>query len=746
MEREGRPAPDRAADQFAQEQAVALRRRVLEQQLPAAAFPAGSGKPSVVYLWATMFLAAVTVLVFAVNNQTAVPPAVIDSQRDNVSKLASSIELATQHSAGNLGRMVAGRSAAPPPDPEFLQQVVADATTWSGAAIVETSSRRPLAIHGQVPPFELLPPVLPVNATFPITTDDGLWLIRSAGLDASRTLLAVQPLTLGNLRLNPDARQGIFVLTPDGRATLMQGVNAVDERHLPAIFGGLAQTKASTSQPIKVTEWPGQQLVVASAPVGDTGVAVASLLVADVSGGTSTGRGILLGLSLLAMAVPGYLLMRTALVRPVRTLLDHAKADACGAAPPKRGPLRVAEAYRIARALAVTSVRTPPPPLPRKRWRPTVTQGLIVATVAALLWPAAAVAATLRAPEPSIPAQLVRDEEGRADAASNALGRGLDNGLQMVVRISDSVDPADPARMTPLLEREWAGEGRFRSLYLADPSGSVVGSAGREPLRATQPLPGDIGIEMDDSNWRVPVVYAFRVSPKGLAVVGEFDLDYLMRVMRKVGLMDRVDGRVRVVDEDMRTVLDSQGFRAFEVVQGAARDAALEALSVGAVGQTITSQGSHALIGAAGLSKPGSVAHLKWSVVVEPALPALRLPQSVERRWTLLVAGVVVGIVLLTQVWQFYIFAGPLRRLADAADKIGNGSFDAPIPPERHDDIGALAMCVEVCRQVRHTGSECLGGANRLQCGNEERVGVPDIPQPGTERSPGERGDHRPAD
>ncbi|MGC5020164.1 HAMP domain-containing protein [Micromonospora sp. DT47] len=680
------------------------------------------------YIWATMVLGAAIVLGFAVNGQRGVPPAVVDSQRDNVSKVASSMRLTINHSVEDLDQRIAARSPSTP-DPELLKQLVGDGTDWNGAAIVETPSRRPLATAGSGVPLELLPPTLPVKDTFPITTPNGPALVRSTALDASRTLLATQPLDIDELRLNPDARQGVFVITPDGKSTLMQGVSAVPDVHLPVVFRGLAQSGSSEGHPIRVTEWLNKQLVVSSAPVGETGATVATLIVADETVGTSAIHGFLLGLTLLAVAVPSFLLMRLALFGPVRSLLQRAKDNACGAVPTRRHPLRVAEAHRIARALALTS-GDPSSPTTRRgrwrwrwRWRPTVTQGLALATVVALLWPAAAVAYTLRAPEPPIPDQLVRDEESRAEAASNVMGKALNNGLQTVTRISQAAEATDPAQMTPMLKQELADKHRFRGLYLMDPSGSVVSSAGREPLRK-EPLRGETGIALDGDTARLPVVYAFRVAANGVAVVGEFDIDYLLEMLREV------DGQVRVVDEELRTVFDSEGFRAFQELEGSARVAAGEALKGGTVGMAKTPEGSPTLVAAAGLNKPNTVTPLKWSLVVEQDLAGLRLPESDGRRWTLLVAGAVTGIVLLTQVWQYYVFSRPLRRLADEADRIGDGSVEEPISPHRHDDIGALAMCLEVCRQVRHTGSSRLGGASRLR-GTEQdsTVVLPQLPQ-----------------
>src|SRR5690606_6974753 len=74
---------------------------------------------------------------------------------------------------------------------------------------------------------------------------------------------------------------------------------------------------------------------------------------------------------------------------------------------------------------------------------------------------------------------------------------------------------------------------------------------------------------------------------------------------------------------------------------------------------------------------------------------------------------------LLVLAWHYFVFVRPLRRLADTADVISGGDFATPVAPQRHDEIGAVAMCLEICRQVRHTGSVRFGGAVRLR-GSED--------------------------
>ncbi|OZV80157.1 HAMP domain-containing protein [Micromonospora echinospora] len=696
------------------EQLLLWRRRALEQQLPAATFPAGSGAPSLIYLWASMFVVVAVVLGFALNAQRGVLPAVIDSQRDVVTKLASTISVANRAWSDELDRAVAGRGTVT--DAELLTRLVGDGTSVSGAAVVETASRRSLASKGTAVPADLIPAEIPLDSAFGATMPDGPVVLRAYRLDETRTLVALRPLTLRNLRLNPDAGHGVHVLTRDGGTSLMQGANAVGQEHLPVVFEGLAGSTSRQSREVVIEEWPDRRLIVSSAPVGDTGLVVVSLLAAEVTGGASLRTGLLLGLTLLMFAVPSFLLMRMSLVRPIRVLLAQAKADACGGLTPHRRPARIAEAHRIARALALTSGDRPPA---ARRWRPTVLQGLTVAMVVALLWPAGAVVLALQNPAPTVPTQLVRDQENRAEEAAVALGSALDAGLGTVSRTSRSVDPDDRERTAGALRRELAEAGRLRALYLVDRDGKVMVSAGREPLRTAEPLPGEVGVHLDEAVSRLPVVFAYNLRSDGFAVVGEFDPD------RLVGLVRRVDGRVRVVDAELRTILDSEGYRAYQPLgEDLAASAAIEALPGNTVGRSATADGAPALVAASGLTAPTTVAHLEWSVVVEQDIAALRLPEMVERRWTLLVAAAMVGIILLTHMWQLYIYVRPVQRLASFANRMSRGEIDVPVPPQRHDDIGAVAMCLEICRQVRHTGSARFGGAIRMRGSELNRTTV----------------------
>jgi len=78
--------------------------------------------------------------------------------------------------------------------------------------------------------------------------------------------------------------------------------------------------------------------------------------------------------------------------------------------------------------------------------------------------------------------------------------------------------------------------------------------------------------------------------------------------------------------------------------------------------------------------------------------------------------------------WQYMIFVRPLRVLAAGAERMTRGSQKTPITPERFDQIGALAICLEVCRQTRAEGADRLAGAARLRgVGDDYTVVMPQV-------------------
>jgi hypothetical protein len=686
------------------DQLVKWRWRALGQQLPTAGFPAGSYAPALVYLWSTTLIVVATVLGFAVYDRDDVPVAVRESQQDLMLKVAHSLALTMTAADDSFDQTAAALRAGAPATPATIAGLTGEnASSWAGVAILTPSTRKAVAASGEALPLNLIPDGKLPERNTAVMTADGPAVIRVSTIGPDRMLIGSQPLRLRNLRLNPDAQHGVYVLTPDGKDYLTQGVDAVPASFRGELFRGLPRRRSSHSETIRVAEWTDRALVVSAAPVADTGFVVASVVVADIASGTSLTHGLLLALAVALTAGIAYALMRGALINPLHQLLHQAKLDACGAYTKARRSLRIRETYQVAQALAVSAETR----IQGIRWRPSTMQGLAVAAVVALLGPAFGVAVALVQPGATVPVQLNRDEESRAEAIGNTLDNALDSGLQTVGDLAGS-HPTTTA-VGKALTTALTANHRLRGTYLIEPDGTVVASAGRPSLRSRQPVPGQSGVVLDPAVARLPVVYAYQARADGRAFVAEYDIDYL------VGLMRSADGRAVVVDPGLRTILDSEGYRAFQPLRDPTiRAAAVAALAGETISRSTDVHGRPALVAGTALTTPG-VAQLEWVVVLDRDAESLQLPSMLERRWALLMAAAVIAVLVVTLVWQYFIFVRPLRSLASVSDRIVGGDFDEPVTPRRHDDVGAIAMCLEICRQVRHTGSARFGGAVRLR-------------------------------
>jgi len=207
-------------------------------------------------------------------------------------------------------------------------------------------------------------------------------------------------------------------------------------------------------------------------------------------------------------------------------------------------------------------------------------------------------------------------------------------------------------------------------------------------------------------------------------LVAEFDVIELRSVL------NRVDGDVHVVDGSMRSMLDTGGFIAFHTIHdGHVRAAAKAALS--SEGTAATQGSAHrvlvaSVVGDGAQPRAGTTAasaatpaspsdSLGWVVVVSRDVKDLALPttQALHVAWLLMVLATTIAVI--GWAWQFTVFIRPLRSLAAAAERVTKGDHRSPITPERFDEVGALAMCLEICRQARSEGSERLAGATRLR-------------------------------
>jgi HAMP domain-containing protein len=701
---------------------VAWRRRALEQQLPDARFPGGVKAPILVMLAGLTVTVVLVVLSFALTGGTKVPGAVVDTQRGLVRQFTRTLELGIERSVAALGVHAGDAEAKATPDLKALaEEVTAPESGWIGAIVMNPVSREVLAAQGES--FDV---PAAVDKDRSIVTgqflSDEPRLVVCVPLHQIEVLCGMSPLLARSLRLNPEAQHGISLGLATGETLLLQGIDQTDAADRERIRSALAQaTQSSGTVTVQgQADSSGKALLITGRQISDTGLVVVSTIREPLIAGGSPRQGLmpaaLLGLLGLISLTWTWLI----LLRPMRRLVNQAKADASGQRSAPRTLKAPREMARISAALA----GGPPP----RRGLPVMAH-LVVICVLGMVWSAGMVLYYGRQ-QVSTPAQVLSDEAARIESTSHALGSSLVTGLEEIAVLHGQVSAKNLDAARSAFARLISRDRRFRGVYLADATGKTVLSVGRESLRKPGLLPGEGGIRLDTIDGRMPVIYAYQAKIGGTAVVGEFDVEYLTGVLRAMG------GEVTVVDSELRTILDSEGYVAFQRLSGnGLRDAAMVSLAGETSASVIHVQGSQIggkrLVASAPMNELAPVAHLEWVMLSERQLTSLDLPATMRYRAATLAAGVVAAIVLFALGWQYFVLVRPLRALARQAGSISGGELDHPILMRRHDEIGAVAACLEVVRQATQHGEFRLGGAVRLRGKGDDFTAV--IPRLGDE-------------
>ncbi|WP_091457891.1 HAMP domain-containing protein [Actinokineospora iranica] len=322
-----------------------------------------------------------------------------------------------------------------------------------------------------------------------------------------------------------------------------------------------------------------------------------------------------------------------------------------------------------------------------------------VAAVGILGW-SAGVVVTIADREAAAPDSVVSSLRNQTAGAGDAVQRSLNDGLADLRAVVTLTDPDTLAAALDLLR---ATQPRYRSVYVVDDKGQVGTYTGRPPLRAQAPPPADSGVRQDADHGRVAVLYAHVPLPGGGAAIGEFDLD------RITDLLGRGPGTVRLLDSGSRTLAATGGYVAFaEVTDGHLRRGVADA----AAGDPVARVEEGTVVVAAALRK-GAVGELGWSVLAEKPVGDLALADNTVRRLALFVALVGVLLAVLLFGWHHFVVVRPLRALADQADRLAAGDTAGVLYPQRHDEIGTVTSCLEICRQGVVDGAGRLGEVRR---------------------------------
>jgi methyl-accepting chemotaxis protein len=700
-------------------------RSSLKDQIPEAGFPAGVGVPSLVSLLLLLALSAFCVVHLSAPQPQAVVPAVVQAQERLAANTARSIAASAMDGAHDLSTAGAATHATGSGDAAGLVNAVGRSDDrWRGVALVDRSAGSVLAQQGEVIPVNLLPaPTTSQLTVFPVPRPSGdlllvTYLPLSGDKSPSRALVASRTLRVPKLQIDEGLRQGVLVFASSG--ALVSGQGNVPDQADRAVNGLVQQARAAaaagTTGTLTGPAGPTSAPVVAYAPVASDDAASAGLglsLISVVRAPLATPApfwsGLVPATALAVVALLGFVLLGSTLVRPVRRLRAEALTIAAGrldnvvrlpASPELRA---IATAFNHVRARLHNGRRRRAAP-PRGL---SIRAALTVVTAALLAWSASVVLLFGRGAA-DVPEQVVRDAERQTSTAAEAVRRTLNEGVADLRTVAKSAAGTDAPTLQPALEELAGRQSRYRSVYITDTGGQVVTRAARDPLRGPTAPPGTEGVSLHKDVERVPTIYAHVPLPGGThTLMAEYDVEYLSEL-----LAHSKPGRSRIVDAELRVVLDTRGFLPFTALgDEAARHAAAQALEGGSSADR-TKDGRDALVSAASL-RGGAAGELKWAVVGEQPVTELGLVENELRRGAILVALLAALVALLQVGWHHFVLVRPLRLAARSARQIVAGDTATTVYPQRQDEIGTIASCLEICRQALVDGAGRLGHVRR---------------------------------
>lgn len=683
----------------------------LIDQLPESGFPSGISTPSITVLLLLLVHAGLCTVLLDGRESGTVPTAIAESQEQLVRGAGSAVGASASQGIADLRAV----TAVPAATPEELLTRLLQTGTWRGAAVLDAGTRALVASRGEPVAVQSLPKTVTGTTVTPVVGADGtLRVVVAEALPGAKLLVAARGSRLPDSTIGGDLRETLLLTTGTGQvidsrgAPLDKDVNRLVE--LASAAAATGEKGTLTGRTVAGRKGGLEQPAVVYAPVssarvnGRLGLAVVSVVRAPVTGEGPGGNGLVPALALGGVAVFGFLLVRRVLVTPTRRLRTDALSVADGRLltthvrrSRTREVDRIAAAFEHCRSdLGGTPARAGGR---RRGMAPWLATGL--AALAVFGW-SAGVLLTVGSRDVAVPDAVVASIRNQTTVATEALRRSLNDGLADLTSFASLADADVRSGLDELI----AGQPRYRSVYLVDQSGRATAVAGREPLRTAEPLPAEPGLDLRRGGAPVPVLFAYAPLPKGQALVGEFDLDHIAR------LLGRAPGSVQLVDNGLRTIAATEGFIAFADLAVELRDSAIESSKGRPVAGTREGTSGRAVVASAPL-RGGVSGKLGWTVVAEQPVTDLALPGNELRRNAMVAALVAALLALLAFGWQYLLLIRPLRRVAAAADEIAAGRYKAVIYPQHQDQIGTIASCLEICRQAMTDGVRRLGGARR---------------------------------
>jgi HAMP domain-containing protein len=719
----------------------------LAAQLPESGFAV---RPlPVVLLVFFLGIAAATVVLLDSRDGREVPRAFVESQQQIAVATARAIGATASQSLSDLRTVAApGASAGTEPMLDALMRN----KKWRGVSVLAAQSRTLVATRGEAVPVQAVPGDVTVpTVTSTVAANGEVVLIAVFPLPAGQLLAATTAVRLPDADPDQVLRQSLLLTTLSGKVVaangpLAQGRDASAEA-LIASAG-----KAASGEPGFVLGTAGEQVqptltyarVMPSGSPAGLDLAVVAVSDGPLVGTDPAGSGVVPAAALAVLALLGFLLVRRYMTKPVVSVRADLLSVAAGRLDTRIRASRTTEVARIVAAGKACQDQLNDDAERERKTRGTSARIVCFAVALSMFGWSAGMLVAFRTPQVEIPGAVVASMRVQTGKATEALRRSVNDGLADLETLAAGAKDAKDVKGTdePLrasLRELLATQTRYRSLYLVDREGSATGEViGRPPLRTAQPPAPDSGVRQQNQSGRVPVIFA-EVPLDGATLIGEYDLDHL-RV-----LLSQVPGHARVVDSGFRTISATDGFVAFEEVtaESLRRDAGLPKKG-SAVAEVHQGAEEPAIVASAAVLG-GSVGRLGWTVTTEKPASELALPENQTRSYAHLLALVAALVTLFGYGWILFTVLGPLRRVARAADNLVAGDLKSVIYPQRHDEIGTIASCLEICRQAVVQGPDRLGDVRRPSgSATEPTMLMEPVPAPAPRRRAPARTGRRP--
>ena len=687
------------------------RLRRLQEQLPETAFPATVRLLPAALLVLLLALAATTGVLLSADGGDEVPVAFRESQQEIALGVARSIGATANQGLSEL-RTAAVDAVG---EPNGMLDALVRNRRWRGAAVLSEPGRSLLAARGEQVPVQAIPAAVADAEVTPAVAAGGEpVLLITTRLPDGRLLTATTAVRLPEPDPDETLDQSYLITTLSGQVIAATGPLAqhrapdVERFVVDAAKAAVAGPGVLLGTPVdRVQRTYAHVRVAPSSSPDGLDLAVVAVAAGPLHSGSSGTSGLVPAALLALLAVIGFAVVRRVVTGPVLAARADLLSLASGDLDTDVRPARTAEVARVVAAAELcldrlTGGSADLKPVGGRRVTARATACVLAVSVFA--W-SAGVLVAFRPAELDIPAGVVAGVRAQTARATDALRRSVNDGLADLSAVA--ADAGSPEALRSALERTMADQTRYRSLYLVDRSGRAGEPVGRPPLRIGEPPATVAGLRQQNHAGRVPVIFAEIPLEGGSILVGEFDLEHLGT------LLGHVPGHARLIDGDFRTISATDGFIAFEqVTDQALRDGATRAQRGGPIGDVQPGDDGPSIVSAAAVLG-GEVGRLGWTVVSEKPGAELALPVNDVRRYARLVALIAALAALFGYGWLLFAVLGPLRRVSRAADALLRGDFTSVIYPQRHDAVGTIASCLEICRQAVAQGPDRLGEVRR---------------------------------